>query len=947
MAQPYPISRESREEAIFFGDGGAVYGPFALKIFDIDDVEVWTKADGGTWTIAAPTVAKVDPSAAFDEFTITFAAVVPLTTKIKVLSARVHERSAGIAAGTKLSPDALEKELTKQGTILQELRRDIERAALSEFGVEGYRIADDLADGDVLMKSNGRLIKGANALLIAQAEGFAEAAALSADEAAADAAAAAASAAAISIRNVADRAAMLSLSTAGSPLAIVKDEARGGDYDWLPGDQSALVTADPGAIAVVPPTATPSGAGGVWLWRKLPRFDPRRAGAIGALGDGSEDIVGGLPCPDDVVAVQRAMAWAAAEGAILEIDRPYRLGHTLRDENLLSLIGPCQLQTNSGQYMEWLPDGWLYPCMFSRSGSIITNLITSTDAGSIQENMRFINPQVDMSGYNPFRYIGQLVSGDGLGTYNAAPATRVQVGAPLSGDAVPTGRGNFTFYNYIVEIVHGTGVGQNAFIKGYDEATGRFTLNELWPITPDNTSIIRMGSNDNPFGLNVSNCRIEGGRIRNVPLGLLWAGGKAINFENGADDCHVSDVFAQNIEGIAFFAQGHDGVSANGRPRFAKRISFDNCTAVDAGALLGSLAGSSTTDPDGDFEDNLISFTRMWGERVGHYPGRIMNSDQQKSGAIVLAEAGPTLIRDVHIDNAGWNPVYPSDYPARNGYGMTGPIGAVILGWGYGIDIDNVRYYGNADNLTQWQRCRAIGDDASRTPSAGVIQNVFRIDVRNLYHHGTLTSEAALPEAERRKGFVCSLNPWVGDVYPGNSFLPVNSEVRITYRRIRINSDIDLLPAHLAPYNGIIFEDVRDWLTSKTIVGPVTAQQLYAGGNSVADYLTYIEPLKSAVIGDDVVLDIIPPTAKGFIEFYVSPGQPAATGVAGRFFYCIESAPQAEPLGIGANVSYGTTALTNGAVDGVDTDINFVAVIGKLQLKNMTGASRGWSWRFS
>lgn len=182
MAQPYPISRESREEAVFFGDGGAVYGPFALKIFDIDDVEVWTKASGGTWTIATPTVAKVDPAAAFDEFTITFAAVVPLTTKIKVLSARVHERSAGVTAGTKLSPDALEKELTKLGTIVQELRRDIERAALSEFGVAGYRIADDLVDGDVLMKDGGRMIKGANAALITQAEGFAEVASVAAGQ---------------------------------------------------------------------------------------------------------------------------------------------------------------------------------------------------------------------------------------------------------------------------------------------------------------------------------------------------------------------------------------------------------------------------------------------------------------------------------------------------------------------------------------------------------------------------------------------------------------------------------------------------------------------------------------------------------------------------------------------------------------------------------------------
>lgn len=177
MAQPYPISRETREEAIFFGDGGAVYGPFALKIFDVDDVEVWTKATDGTWTIATPTVAKVDPAQAFDEFTITFAVNIPLTTKIKVLSARTHERSAGVTSGTKLSADALEKELTKQGTILQELRRDISRSVQSEFGAAGYKLSDDLTDGQVLMKDGARLVPGPNAQDIALAQGYAETAA--------------------------------------------------------------------------------------------------------------------------------------------------------------------------------------------------------------------------------------------------------------------------------------------------------------------------------------------------------------------------------------------------------------------------------------------------------------------------------------------------------------------------------------------------------------------------------------------------------------------------------------------------------------------------------------------------------------------------------------------------------------------------------------------------
>ncbi len=211
MAQPYPISRESRDEAIFFGDGSTVYGPFALKIFDIDDVEVWTKATGGIWTIAAPTVAKVDPSAAFDEFTITFASAIPSTTKVKVLSARVHERSAGVTAGTKLSPDALERELTKQGTILQELRRDVDLSVRGDPGVPGLRISDALADGQVLMKSGDRLVPGPTAAQITAAEGHAEAA----EEHAGAASASAASALSSLTQAVAAAAAALAAVNAG------------------------------------------------------------------------------------------------------------------------------------------------------------------------------------------------------------------------------------------------------------------------------------------------------------------------------------------------------------------------------------------------------------------------------------------------------------------------------------------------------------------------------------------------------------------------------------------------------------------------------------------------------------------------------------------------------------------------------------------------------------
>ncbi|MUZ80794.1 hypothetical protein GOZ93_00890 [Agrobacterium vitis] len=179
MAQPYPISRETREEAIFLGDGGSSYGPFGLKIFDSADVLVCTKATGETvWTEQAVTVTKVSDEP-FDEFSIDFASDVPNTTKIKVIGARVHERTAGLTQGVQLNSDALEKELTKQGIILQELARDRDRSIKMDFdaGGQGYKVSAGLAVGATLMLAlGGVLVAGPNASDIQAAQGYAVAA---------------------------------------------------------------------------------------------------------------------------------------------------------------------------------------------------------------------------------------------------------------------------------------------------------------------------------------------------------------------------------------------------------------------------------------------------------------------------------------------------------------------------------------------------------------------------------------------------------------------------------------------------------------------------------------------------------------------------------------------------------------------------------------------------
>lgn len=66
-----------------------------------------------------------------------------------------------------LAFDALEGEV-------QEARRDIDRSVRSEIGEQGLILDSGLADGDTLMKSGKRLVKGANAGDIANAAGYAE-----------------------------------------------------------------------------------------------------------------------------------------------------------------------------------------------------------------------------------------------------------------------------------------------------------------------------------------------------------------------------------------------------------------------------------------------------------------------------------------------------------------------------------------------------------------------------------------------------------------------------------------------------------------------------------------------------------------------------------------------------------------------------------------------------
>lgn len=127
MTNPYPLPREIRETDIIVGDGRATYGPFAFKIWDTVDVTVWVSRQNGDWAIESVTVVKV-AAQPFDDFNATFAIALAAGDRAIVQSKRLHERLTSVTSGGAISSAALEAELSRQGTVIQELRRDINRA---------------------------------------------------------------------------------------------------------------------------------------------------------------------------------------------------------------------------------------------------------------------------------------------------------------------------------------------------------------------------------------------------------------------------------------------------------------------------------------------------------------------------------------------------------------------------------------------------------------------------------------------------------------------------------------------------------------------------------------------------------------------------------------------------------------------------------------------------
>lgn len=195
-ALAYPLPAETRASAVLAGDGGTDYGPLSFKIFDTADVHVWVRPSGSDfWGEVAATVTKTSGDD-YDTFSVSLASAITAADSYVVVSARVHERLISATRGGAISAVALELELSKQGSVLEELRRDMDRALQMPWGTDGPLQLPAMGDTETIVwdAANGRFSRGPTTSQIAGAEASATAAAGSATSAAASASAAAGSA---------------------------------------------------------------------------------------------------------------------------------------------------------------------------------------------------------------------------------------------------------------------------------------------------------------------------------------------------------------------------------------------------------------------------------------------------------------------------------------------------------------------------------------------------------------------------------------------------------------------------------------------------------------------------------------------------------------------------------------------------------------------------------
>jgi hypothetical protein len=422
----------------------------------------------------------------------------------------------------------------------------------------------------------------------------------------------------------------------------------------------------------------------------------------------------------------------------------------------------------------------------------------------------------------------------------------------------------------------------------------------------------------------MENLNIEGGYVRNFPaesMVAVGAGAKGINFEQGVYNSRISGLKVTNmLHGL--FLSGRSGTLSNGanRSNIANRITgwhVELCGTVMTLANLDEIAGIPTAANENQFVVSDFTY-----HNCGHMPWRIVGTDQQKTGIINLMGTNGALVSNIR----GWNDAdvvtqlggYPTDYPARVGYGLSGPPGALIWGHARNTTLRDIHHHGALDAVVHIGRGRAAGDDA---PTTGVVTQLRGWNMHNINVHGTVDRIVSVDTAF--------------------AFDP--AEIEGYWNIVCDAVSTGLVPTSFTTCKGLIL-DIFYRPSSTRIIG--SAQDILARGNQLGSFIPEettdlrLFDKRRFTLNDDAFISFAPLRNNGIIRLHTTPsGTGASTLNEGGVTYTTSGASSCVKS-YGSVISTGTTVLTDGTADGVDGSWNIHSSGGQIYIKNRTGATR-------
>lgn len=270
-------------------------------------------------------------------------------------------------------------------------------------------------------------------------------------------------------------------------------------------------------------------------------------------------------------------------------------------------------------------------------------------------------------------------------------------------------------------------------------------------------------------------------------------GGCAFGGEQGLRDvqfigCVVEDCY----RGVR--VAGIPGEHSPGVSREATGVVFRDLVARRCGTAIFCHSVGHGGDDQSDLSIFDVLFDGVYIEDCGHYPWREFDFaahpaiSPQKTGAIVFGGAQNIRLRGVRVKT---NPGFPgtftdwlgrTGYPASGNYigaGLSGPIGALVWGWGRNIVVEDITLDGSVDAYWNCSRPVTFGDIGSVAPTHstdGTVQQIVFEDIRHVrpgVYNYVYAGHSGMDNAKfsARMTVTPTSNPTIGVVDPGGASL--------------------------------------------------------------------------------------------------------------------------------------------------------------------------------